>query len=68
MLVSAIVLNPFIHVHKRLLHSPAIVKSINNAYTYRLNYHFYDLKWLFMKNVASILVNTYYTIASRQPQ
>lgn len=35
-------------------------------HVYRLNYHFYDHKCLFMKNVASILVNTYYTISSRQ--
>lgn len=34
--------------------------SINNKS--RLNYHFYGRKRLFMKNVASIIVNSYYII------
>ena len=30
----------------------------------RVNYHFYGQKRLFMKNIANILVNTYYNITN----
>lgn len=61
MLLRLHLLNPFKHVQKLPL-VVQVAESINNACLYRLYYHFYDRKWMFMKNVASVLVNTYYTI------